>query len=109
MYEVRRSEREVKGKTIETWIAELINANILEIEVGTNGYCGGDTGHGCRTYLRIRDLGSTDMSANIIQGTFNQTEEVAIELGGDTELFTLIEALEFAVKVLKDQGGSGNS
>lgn len=103
MYEVRCSKREIKGITIPTWKAEIINANMLEVEVGTTGYCGGDTGHGGRTYLRLKDLGSTDLSASIVTDNCGDTEEVIMEFGGDTELSTLIEALEFAVKVLKDQ------
>jgi hypothetical protein len=102
MYE-RKSKREVNGVMIDTWVAELVNANIIEIEVGTTGYCGGDTGHGGRTYLRIKDLASTDICANVIKNKFGDTEEVSIELGGDTELYTIIEALEFALKVLKEK------
>lgn len=98
MHEVFRNERTVNGVKFETWKAELCNANILEVEAGTTGYKGGDTGHGCRTYLRIKDLASTDLCIN---GT--ESEEVTIELGGDTELNTFIQALEFALKVLKEQ------
>lgn len=103
MYEIRRSEREVNGITVETWKREIVNANILEIEAGTTGYCGGDTGHGGRTYLRFKDLASTDLVASVVTDKFGDTEEVIMEFGGDTELSTLIEALEFALKVLKEQ------
>ena len=103
MYEIRRSAREVNGVKIETWIAELVNANIIEIEVGTTGFCGGDTGHGGRTYLRIKDLASTDIRASVIEDKYSDMEEVSLELGGDTELYTFIEALEFALKVLKEK------
>ena len=37
----------------------------LEVEAGTNGYQGGDSGHGSRTYLRLKDLGSTDIRCNV--------------------------------------------
>lgn len=100
MYEVTRNEKEVNGVTVETWVAELTSANILEIEVGTTGYQGGDTGHGGRTYLRLKDLASTDLSIN-----GKQADEVVMELGGDTELATFIESLEFAIRVLKEQSG----
>lgn len=103
MYEIKRLERTVDGETVETWAAEITNANILEVEAGTTGYCGGDTGHGGRTYFRLKDLASTDMTANVIKNQYNDTEEVIIELGGDTELSTFIEALEFTLKVLKEQ------
>ena len=96
MYEVKRCKRKVNGVMVETWKAEMISANILEIEVGTTGYRGGDTGHGGRTYLRLKDVCSTDMAVDVFE------DEFIVELDGDTELQTLIEALEFALKVLKD-------
>jgi hypothetical protein len=103
MFEITRSNQKVNGVEVHTWKAELLNANILEVEVGTTGYCGGDTGHGGRVYFSIRDLGSTDINVKVISNSYRDTEGVVIELGGDTELSTFIEALEFAVKVLKEQ------
>lgn len=103
MYEITRSEREVDGVNVETWKAEMVSANIIEVEVGTTGFCGGDSGHGGRTYFSIKDLASTAMTAKVVTDKYGDTEDVTIELGGDTELQTFIEALEFAVKVLKDQ------
>ena len=104
MYEIKEKTRLVDGKMVATWKREIIEANILEIEVGTNGFKGGDTGHGSRTYLRIKDLSSTDIKVNVLK-TNGCIDGVEIELGGDCELVTLIEALEFAVHVLKDQSG----
>lgn len=97
MYEVKRDYKMVNGKEVETWTAELLGINILEVEVGTNGFKGGDTGHGSRTYFRLKDLGSTDIVASCDEG------EVEIEFGGDAELESFIESLEFSLKVLKDQ------
>ncbi len=51
----------VDGTHINTFKKEIVSANILEVEVGTTGYMGGDTGHGGRTFFRIKDLASTDM------------------------------------------------
>ena len=103
LYEIKRNKKDVDGVLVETWKREIVNANILEIEVGTTGYKGGDTGHGGRTYLSIKNLSSTDLNAYIINNDFGDTEKVVIELGGDTELGTFIEALEFAINVLKEQ------
>lgn len=103
LYETKRSWKEVNGIDVETWIAEITSANIIEVEVGTTGYQGGDTGHGGRTYLKIQDLGSTDINVTLLKDGFNESEGFILELGGDTELYTFIEALEFAVKVLKEQ------
>lgn len=103
MYETKLNTRKVNGKEIETWEREIYDANILSVEAGTNGYQGGDTGHGCRTYIRISDEGGTDISARAITDRFGDTHGVEIALGGDSELSTIIEAMKFATKVLEDQ------
>ena len=36
MYEVLSGEREVGGKTINTFKREIYSANIMEVEAGTN-------------------------------------------------------------------------
>ncbi|MGI6497926.1 MAG: hypothetical protein ACOX0U_03725 [Oscillospiraceae bacterium] len=41
MHEIKSSSRNVEGKEVQTWIAEFLNANVLQVEVGTTGYCGG--------------------------------------------------------------------
>lgn len=105
MYETKLNTRKVNGKEIETWEREIYDANILSVEAGTNGYQGGDTGHGSRTYIRISisDEGGTDISARTITDRFGDTHGVEIALGGDSELSTIIEAMKFATKVLEDQ------
>lgn len=102
MYEVKSRTRRINGVEIETWEREIIDANILSVEAGTNGYQGGDTGHGCRTYIRISDEGSTDISARATKNRFGDTTGIEISLGGDAELSTMIEALKFIVKVLEE-------
>lgn len=72
--------------------------NTLEVEVGTTGYCGGDAGHGARTYFRLTDLSSTAMKIET-----KENNEVVIKLSGDTEISTFIQALSFAEKMLKIQ------
>lgn len=62
MYEVKENSRILKdGTEITTYIRDVVSCNILEVEAGTTGYCGGDTGHGGRTYFRIQDAACTDM------------------------------------------------
>jgi hypothetical protein len=54
MYEVKENRRKLQdGTEITTYTRDVVSANILEVEAGTNGYQGGDTGHGSRTYFRI--------------------------------------------------------
>lgn len=103
MFEVKKDHRTVNRETVTTYRREITNANILEVEAGTTGLCGGDTGHGCRTYIRIENLGGTDMNVEPITGSYNSVEGVVITLGGDAELLTITEALEFVVRVLKEE------
>ena len=78
---------------------EIVNANIIRVAVGTNGFKGGDTGHGSRTVFEIEDLASTDMQVDVEK----DGALVRLRFGGDTELETFIEALEFALETLKEQ------
>lgn len=74
---------------------EFTSANILKATVATNGFQGGDSGHGSRTYFSLEDLGSTDMDVRV------SSCKVEIMLGGDTELRTFIEALRWAADTLE--------
>lgn len=103
MYEVICGEREVGGLTVNTFKRVIYSANILEVEAGTNGYQGGDTGHGSRTYFRIQDMGSTDIQVRPTHDRLGREDGVVVALGGDCELTTIIEALKFIVTVLDDQ------
>lgn len=97
------SESKTSNKRgFETRTVEITSCNILEVEVGTTGYMGGDSGHGCKTYFRLKDLASTDITVESITDKYGSSE-VIIQLGGDTELQTFIEALKYAVTVLEEQ------
>ena len=64
MYEIKENSRILKdGTELTTYTRDVVSANILEVEAGTTGYQGGDSGHGGRTYFRIEDAGSTDMKS----------------------------------------------
>ena len=55
MYEIKENRRRLKdGTEISTYTRDVVSCNILEVEAGTTGYRGGDTGHGGRTYFRIK-------------------------------------------------------
>ncbi len=100
MYAIREGARKIHGMEIQTFSRDIVSANLLRVEAGTNGFCGGDTGAGSRTYIRIEDLGGTDI---YVRPTDKYDDGVEIMLGGDCELETMITALEFITKVLKDQ------
>ena len=72
------------------------------MEAGTTGYRGGDTGHGGRTYFRIKDEGGTDMGIHVMRDRFGDAEGFEVVLGGDCELETIIRALKFITKVLEE-------
>ena len=75
--------------------------NILGVTVATNGYQGGDSGHGGRTYIRMEDLSSTDIDARVSVGP-DTNSKVEIMLGGDSELDSVIEALRWAADKLEE-------
>ena len=100
MFAITEGTRKVYGKEITTYTREVISANLLEVEAGTNGYQGGDTGHGSRTYIRIENMGSTDIRVNPLGRDGDEGFELF--LGGDCELETTIRALKFITKALED-------
>ena len=67
--------------------------------VGINGYQGGDTGHGSRTYM-FRRFGPTDIDAAVSLNHDGFTK-VEIMLGGDSELDSMIDALRSAANKLE--------
>ena len=103
MYEIKEGIAKIKDITIPVYKREVTMCNSLEVVAGTNGYRGGDSGYGSRTYIRIQDTGGTDISVKRISGDKNEGEGVEIVLGGDSELKTIINALKFITKVLEDQ------
>ena len=104
MYEIKENRRRLKdGTEITTYTRDVISCNLLEVEAGTTGFMGGDTGHGGRTYFRIKDEGCTDMEINVMRDRFGNTEVLEVVLGGDCELETMIRALKFITKVLEEE------
>lgn len=82
-------------KEIATYSRVITDANILGVEVGTTGFCGGDGGHGGRTYFQIKNLSGTAIHVCPFEsGGFEVT------LYGDSELRTIIKALKFITTIL---------
>jgi hypothetical protein len=105
MFEIKEKQRvPPDGTRITTFTREVASANAIEVEIGTTGFKGGNADHGSRTYIRIRDLGGTDMYVKTSRRPFsNNTAEFEVFLGGDCELETMLRALKFAVKVLEEE------
>ena len=102
MFEIKENSRILPdGTQIKTYSRDILSANILEVEAGTTGFMGGDTGHGGRTYFRIEDAASTDIQVHPLGRYADEGFEVI--LGGDCELETIIRALKFITKVLEEE------
>ena len=103
MYEVKMKRRKLEdGTELTTYTRDVVSANILKVEAGTNGFQGGDSGRGGRTYFRIEDNGCTDMTVRSYTDKYGSSGFEVI-LGGDCELETMIRALKFITKVLEDE------
>lgn len=103
MYEVKENSRILKdGTEITTYSRDVVSCNILEVEAGTTGYRGGDTGHGGRTYFRIQDAAGTDIEIHSYTTRYG-SNGFEVCLGGDCELETMIRALKFITKVLEEE------
>lgn len=96
-----------KDTKLHTKIVEIPSSNIIEVEAGTNTPCGGDAGHGGKTYIRLSDLGGTSWQIRVHSKgeiiNVPEPESVEIILSGDTEASTIIKALELVVRFLKDK------
>lgn len=106
MYEIKENRRRLNdGTEITTYTRDIVSCNILQVEAGTTGFMGGDSGHGGRTYFSIKDRACTDMEVHVMRDSFGYAEGFEVTLGGDCELETMIRALEFITKVLKEESG----
>ena len=89
---------------------EVIGANVLAARAVTNGYKGGDAGHGSHSYIELEDLGGTAMEVSVndekhveVYATGDVVNpKVRIDVFGDTELMTLIDALRFMADALEE-------
>ena len=100
MFGITEGTKKVYRKEITTYNRANYGANILEVEAGANGFQGGVSGHGSRAYIRIEDMGSTDIRVNPLGRDGDEGFELF--LGGDCELETMIRALKFITKALED-------
>lgn len=97
--ELTLSSKIVNGEEVETAAVSLGDICSCKVEVGTNGFHGGDTGHGGRTYFSIANTDCSDISAAV---TMNG-RGAEIEFSGDAELEIFIDALDFASYFLRKQ------
>jgi len=91
----------VKDICSELHSSEFGTFNTLGVTVATNGYHGGDSGHGGRTYICFEDMCSTDVDAVVSYGV-DTNAKVEIMLGGDSELDSMIDSLRWAADKLEE-------
>ena len=73
---------------------------ILTVTAGTTGYCGGDSGHGGESFIKLNMEGG-DLSASIDGRTTERgITDLVISVGGDWELDALIEGFRYAAETL---------
>lgn len=94
------------GIRVPGFFREFTGMNSIAVSAGTTGYRGGDSGHGGRAVIKIRDLANTDIRPRVFTDMLGR-KGVEIVLGGDSELLTIIEGLQFALDVLRAQIGEG--
>lgn len=96
--------RRVDCQEVTTWSREISSCCCLEAEAGTNGYKGGDWGHGSRVFLRLADLGGTAFCTGYDGKELDdRVDEIVIALGGDCELSAIKEALRWWLSILEAQ------
>lgn len=88
---------------------QLYGACCCKMTAGTNGFHGGDGGHGCSSFIEIEDDGGLGWAA-FVQPTSkdcalvqHQPNKVRLEFYGDEELNALIKSLELAATILREQ------
>ena len=83
-----------KDRCGELHSSEFGTFNTLGVTVATNGYQGGDSGYGGRTYICFEDQCSTDIDAVVSYGQ-DTNAKVEIMLGCDSELDSMIDAFRW--------------
>lgn len=90
---------EIAGERLDIKEKQILGAFVLDVEAGTNGYKGGDAGHGSRTYFAILP-GSGGVIE--IERLGENGDGFAVTLAGDWELNQIITALEFILDTLRE-------
>lgn len=79
----------------------LTGACITKFVVETNGYQGGDAGHGSYLNLFIADEGGTCMEVTTIPERLGQ-DTIKLSFKGDFELEHAMQGFEFVAKALRE-------
>lgn len=100
MYEIKKKTAKVNGVSFHTFERSIDGDCRFTVEVGTNGYKGGDAKKGSRTLISIK----SDDNASLISFAPQIGQKgVVIASSGDSELYGLLMSMKFCVSVLEDQ------
>lgn len=92
----------MKPITVKMTTAEFNDAATFRVSVGTNGYRGGDGGHGGRTVVVLENPHRTD---DIKFETSEKGSKLTATFKGDAELRNYITALRWAADQLEAEAG----
>jgi hypothetical protein len=95
---------------------EFVSANMFDVDIHHNGYQGGDAGHGGFVDIKFKNFQDTSLEVSVVPSnhrtnlldtdtfgvTIQEPKSIQLIFKGDTERDTLVEALEFIVKELKE-------
>lgn len=97
----------IDGERIPVYSKQIALACLVDVTAGTNGFRGGDSGHGCRTYIRVADAGGTDVIRAAVNSGKASNGALELVLGGDDELRAVIKTCEYIARILKLQVADG--
>ena len=95
----KKKIRMVDGVKVQTIATEISVHNTFAAEAGTTGYMGGNSKKGGRAFIKIIDMGNSDVYVE----RNADGKGFTMRVGGDSELDTLIDSLDFLVSTLKKQ------
>ena len=96
MYAIDENVRRVNGSEMRTFSRRVDRRNVIEAEAGTDGK---------KTYIALRDWWRTNIRVHPLGK--GGREGLEIVMNGADELSSVTEALEFVVRVLKEEGENG--
>lgn len=100
MYEIKKKNAKVNGISFHTFERSIDGDCHFTVEVGTNGYKGGNAKKGSRAFISIK----SDDKASLVSFVPQMGQKgVIIASSGDSELYGLLMSMKFCVSVLEDQ------
>lgn len=102
MHEIKMNHRTIDGVELETWEQEITNCNILSAEAGTTSYRR-DCDDGARTFFSMKCIEDIAMKVKPIFGKWDETIGFEVEVCGDDQLDSIIDALKYITHVLEEE------